>query len=532
MKKWAALIVLSMATFIIVIDTTIMNVSISALVEDLDTTVGGVQAAISIYALVMASFMLIGGKLGGIFGIKKTFVAGVGLFGVGTSIASFSQSLGMLIIGWSLIEGLGSALMMPNIQTLLRDSYNGTDRAYAYGIGSAVAAVGMAVGPIAGGLLTTYASWRWAFRLEVIIVVVVLLLNGRLRRDEAPGRRPGFDFIGALLSILGWASLVLGTLLISDYGLWEAKKPLVVGSLEIAPLGLSVVPCLYGAGLLLVLGLTRWERRQEERGGAGLFKPTLLKIEGLSAGIAVRFVMMFLTAAFLFTYPLLLQLTFEYSAIETGMALMPYSIATLITAILGARLSARFRAKRIIQVGFLLAIGGLIAIESTIKPGITPSDLASGAIYGAGMGLIASQILNLIFSSVKAGDTPETTGLNGTFEQLGNALGVALVGVIMLVSLSSGLTEGIDSSTAIPDQYKDAFIQSVDTGIELMSDAQLSGELQAAGADEGLQADVRDIYAANRTNAFKIGVAFLLLSSVAGMVITTGLSNRKLAGSE
>lgn len=528
MKKWSALIVLSMAMFIIVIDTTIMNVSISALVQDLDTTVGGVQAAISIYALVMAAFMLIGGKLGGIFGVKKTFMAGVALFGVGTGIASISQNLATLIIGWSVIEGLGSALMMPNIQTLLRDTYEGADRAYAYGIVSAVAAVGMAVGPIAGGLLTTYASWRWAFRLEVVIVVVVLVLHGQLKRDEAGEGRPGFDFIGAVLSVLGWSSLVLGTLLISDYGLWQAKQPLVLGSLEIAPLGLSVVPFLYGSGLLLILGLARWEHRQEERGKAVLFNPKIFKIEGLSWGFAVRFIMLFLTAAFLFTYPLLLQLTFEYSAIQTGLALMPYSIATLITAILGARLSARFRAKRIIQVGFLLAVGGLIAIESTIKPGITPADLASGAVYGAGGGLIASQILNLIFSSVKPEDTPEATGLNGTFEQLGNAMGVALVGVIMLASLTSGLKAEIDSSTAIPEDKKAAINQAVDQGIELMSDTQINSELDAAGADEGLKAQVREIYALNRTQAFKTGIAFLLLCSAAGLLVTTGLSNRKL----
>lgn len=528
MRKWSALIILSMAMFIIVIDTTIMNVSISALVEDLGTTVGGVQAAISIYALVMASFMLIGGKLGGIFGVKRTFIAGVACFGIGTGIASFSQSLGMLIIGWSVIEGLGSALMMPNIQTLLRKTYDSEDRAYAYGIISAVAAVGMAVGPIAGGLLTTYASWRWAFRLEVLIVVIVLVLHGQTKRDTLPEQRPGFDFIGAAISIFGWASIVLGTLLIGEYGLFEAKKPLVIGSWEIAPLGLSVAPFIIGLGLLLVLGLFRWERRLEDKGGDGLFKPSLFSIPGLSSGFAVRFVSLFVTAAFMFTFPLLLQLTFEYSAIETGLTLMPFSIALLITAIVGARLSSRFKAKRIIQVGFLAVIAGLVLMESTINPGLQPSDLASGAVFGAGLGLIASQILNLIFSSVDAEDTPETTGLNGTFEQLGNAMGVALVGVIMLASLTTGIQKGVEESTFIPENQQDAVVQPVESGIELVSDSQLNSGLEASGVDEATRTEILGIYSISRTDAFKGGIAFLLFVSVAGLIITTGLSNRKL----
>ncbi len=530
MRKWSALIILSMAMFIIVIDTTIMNVSISSLVEDLGTTVGGVQAAISIYALVMASFMLIGGKLGSIFGVKRIFIAGVACFGVGTGIASFSESLGMLIIGWSVIEGLGSALMMPNIQTLLRKTYDGEDRAYAYGIISAVAAVGMAVGPIAGGLLTTYASWRWAFRLEVLIVVIVLALHGRIKRDTLPEQRPGFDFIGAAISIIGWAAIVLGILLISDYGLFEAKQPLVIGSWEIAPLGFSAVPLIIGFGLLLILGLFRWERRLEDKGGDGLFKPSLFSIPGLSSGFAVRFVSLFVTADFMFTFPLLLQLTFEYSAIETGLTLMPFSIALLITAIVGARLSSRFKAKRIIQVGFLAVIAGLLFMESTIEPGLQPSDLASGSMFGAGLGLIVSQILNLIFSSVDAEDTPETTGLNGTFEQLGNAMGVALVGVIMLVTLTSGVQQGISVSAAIPGGQQDAAIRSVESGIELVSDSQLNGELEASGVDEATQAEVLEIYNVSRTDSFKTGIAFLLYISIAGLILTTGLSDRKLVG--
>lgn len=284
MKKWGTLATLSLAMFIIVIDTTIMNVSISALVVDLNTTVSGVQAVISIYALVMAAFVLIGGKLAAMFGPKRVFVTGLIVCSIGTTIASFSTSLPMLIFGWSILEGLGAALMIPNIQVLLRNAYEGEDRATAYGIVSAVAAVGAAVGPIVGGFFTTYVSWRWAFRSEIAIAIVVLILSRSLAKDVLEGEQPKFDFLGATLSIFGWSSIVMGILLSQKYGIFLAKEPFVIASLEIAPFGLSITPILVGLGVLLILLFFAWERRLEDRGADGLFSPTILAITGIRPG--------------------------------------------------------------------------------------------------------------------------------------------------------------------------------------------------------------------------------------------------------
>jgi MFS family permease len=532
MKKWSVLIILSMAILIIVIDTTIMNVSISALVEDLNTTVGGVQAAISIYALVMASFMLIGGKLADILGKKRTFLIGIVIFGIGTGIASFSTSLAMLIFGWALLEGLGSALMMPNTQTLLRDAYDGKDRAFAYGIISAVGAVGAAAGPIVGGFLTTYYSWRWAFRLEVLIVIIVLIFSGSIAKDQLAGKRPKFDLVGALLSIAGWSTIVLGILMGGQYGFWMAKQPLIIGELEIAPFGLSVVPFFIGFGAIMIMLLFRWERHLEQMGEDALFKPSLFQKAGLQAGFSVRFMQMAITAAFLFTFPLLMQLSFEFTAMETGVALIPFSVALLFTAILGARLSSRFRAKRIIQVGFVLAIAGLLSILASIQPNIKPSDLALGALFGAGVGLIASQILNLVLSSVGPADTPETTGLNGTFEQLGNSIGVALVGTMMLATVTAAIEKGVTDSNDFSSQEKAAIVQSLDAGIELMSNSQLNQDMEASGIDASTQETVLNIYADARTKGFKSGIAFLVFVAIIGLILSSGLADRKLVSTD
>jgi MFS family permease len=532
MKKWGALITLSLAMFIIVIDTTIMNVSISVLVVDLNTTVSGIQGAISIYALVMASLMLIGSRLADIVGPKRIFLIGLIIYSVGTTIASFSGSLGMMVFGWSFLEGVGAALMIPTLQILLRSQYKGADLATSYGVASAVGAVGAAVGPIVGGFFTTYVSWRWAFRSELAIAVVVLLLSSTLVADRLPDKRPRFDYVGALLSIVGWSSIVLGILLAQSYGFFLARQPFVLGPLEIAPFGLSISPVMVGFGVLMIMLLLHWENNLEEAGKDGLFHPSTLETPGLLPGIAVRFTHMMVIAAFLYIVPLLLQLSFSFTAMQTGLALMPFSLSLLVMAIVGARLSSRFFASRIIMVGFVIGLIGLLGVNASITPDATPQDLALGAVFGLGMGLIASQILNLILSSVPPQSTAETAGLNSTFEQLGNAIGVALVGSVMLGVLSMALVRGIDASAVIPVEAKAPLSAAVEQGIQLVSNETITEGLATANVDEAVSTELFDLYGIARTDAFKAGLALLAFFSLVALVLTLRLPKRKLVESE
>jgi MFS family permease len=432
-----------------------------------------------------------------------------------------------LIIGWSILEGLGSALMVPNIQTLLHDRYRGKDLAFSYGIISAVSAVGAAVGPILGGYLTTFHSWRWAFRLEVLIVIIVLVLSYQIQGDR-PEHRPRFDILGALLSILGFSTVVLSILMAQSYGIWLAKHPLMIGDRAIAPFGLSVVPFMFGAGVLVLMLLILWEWHLENVGGDGLFKPSLFQTPGLIPGFSVRFIHMGMMASFLFVAPLLLQLTFEFTAMQTGIALLPLSVAILVFAIIGARLSARFQAKRIIQVGYILAILGLVQITATMRPNATPSQLATGILFGIGAGLIASQILNLILSSVSDDDTTATSGLNATFEQLGNSIGVALVGAMMLGTLIAGLQQRVVDSPRIPEESKPAVITALESSVQLVSDSQLQQGLNQATVTDELRERITVAYRTERIHAFRGGMVFLIFTALVGLVLTTGLPNRKL----
>ncbi|MCB0193487.1 MAG: MFS transporter [Anaerolineae bacterium] len=532
MKQWSALITLSLAFFIIVIDTTIMNVSISVLVIDLNTTVTGVQSAISIYAMVMASLMLIGGRLSDVIGTKRTFLIGLIIYSVGTTMASLSNSLAAMIVGWSVLEGVGAALMIPTLQVLLRKQYSGAELAFAYGIVSAVAAIGAALGPIVGGFFTTFISWRWAFRTELVIAVIVLLMTRTLQPDEKTANRPKFDYVGALLSVVGWSSIVLGILLAQQYGFLLAKEPFTIGGLAIAPFGLSISPVMVGFGILMIMLLFRWESRLEDENKDGLFKPSIFATPYLKPGIAVRFVQMAVTAGFLYVYPLLLQLTFEYSAMQTGVALMPFSLALLVMAVLGARLSTRFSANRLIIVGLVVAVVGLMALGASIKPGIGPQDLAFGAVFGLGLGLIASQLLNLILSLVSPEQTAEAAGLNSTFEQLGNAIGVALLGTLMLTALSIGLQQNIAASTVIPTDVKTPLTTAVEDGVNLMSNTNLEDALNEAGAEELVKRELLDIYALVRTNAFKAAIGLLTFFTLVGLILSMWLPKHKLVEAE
>lgn len=532
MKKWGTLLLVSAAMFIIVIDTTIMNVSISALVEDLDTTVGGIQGAISLYALVMASFILIGGKLADLVGKRRIFLIGVVIFGTGTSIAAVSQSLGMLLFGWSLLEGIGSALMLPNTQTLLRARYEGQERATGYGVLASVGAIGAAVGPIVGGFLTTFYTWRYAFAFEVIIVVLVLLLRKHLPADEPIESPPRFDFGAAAFSILGWSCIVLGILLGGDYGFWEAKQPFVIGGLEIAPFGLSITPFLILFGGLSIAALLRWEERRVAAGQDVLFHPEILRIPRIRPGFFTRFLQMAITASFLFALPLLLQTSFSFTAMQTGIALLPFSAAVLVAALAGARFGARFPPRSQILMGFAFCITGLLVLAATITPEASAADLALGLPIGAGVGMIGAQVLNLVLSMGSEQQTPEVAGLNGTFEQLGNSIGVALVGTIMIVSLTRGTVEAIAANPDIPSEQQAAMVASAEQGIEVMSDEQLRAEMDAAGVPQEVREQVLAGYNESRAQAFRSSMVFLAFLALIGLFVAWRLPNKSLVDDE
>ncbi len=441
---------MSLAGFILVLDTTMINVAIPAIVGELKTTVQGVQAAISLYALVMAAFMLAGGKFADVYGMKKMFVMGSVLYGIGALTAALAPNLGVLVIGWSIVEGFGAALILPITMIACMLEYKGAKRAYAFAMIGGVQASAAAIGPIYGGFMTAQFSWRWAFASEIVIVLIMLALI-RPVRDSEPAKGETVDWLGIFESALGLALVVAGFIMSSQYGWWEAKRVFVVGGLEIAPFGLSIVPFVLGAGFIFIALFIHQQQRREDNALTPLLRLGLLDNQRFVSGVVVSGILNLILAGILFTTPLFLQSALDLDALQAGIALLPLSITTLVFALSTPGLGARFKPAYIVQLGFLVMIVGTLDLWFVTKTGIKAIDLAPGlAIFGVGTGLVLAQITNITQSAVTDEESGEAAGFNNAIRQLGTSLGTALIGAILLTHVYSGIAESVLEAQDIP----------------------------------------------------------------------------------
>jgi MFS family permease len=302
------------AQFVMVLDSSVMNVSISQIVADLDTTIQGVQLAITAYTLVMAALMLAGAKLGDIIGRDRTFALGLAVYGLGSLTTALSPNLTVLLIGWSLVEGLGAALVLPAIVSLIAATYGGGQRALAFGIVGGVAGAAVAAGPLIGGWVTTEFSWRYVFAGETLIVAVILILRRRFRSSPPAQRRRQLDLVGVALSALGLGLAVYGILKSSEWGWVEPRGALTVGGNEITPFGFSIVPFFTLAGLGCLAAFAIWEERREREGRDTLLDRSLLRIESLRAGLTTLMMQQLILLGTFFVLPVYLQVVLGLDA--------------------------------------------------------------------------------------------------------------------------------------------------------------------------------------------------------------------------
>jgi EmrB/QacA subfamily drug resistance transporter len=455
-RKWGSLLVLSLALAIIIIDTTLLNVSLETLIRELHTTLQSLQWVISAYSLTLAALTVTGGRLGDIFGRKRMFRLGAILFAVGSFIASISGSVPTLIAGESIVEGIGAALMMPATASLLVAKYRGHDRALAFGVWGGVAAAASAVGPILGGFLTTHYSWRWGFRINIGVVALLLLGSLAIGDEPAHGKKT-IDFVGVLLSALGLLAVVFGIIEASSYGWIHALKPFAVGGREL-PLGsLSIVPFAILLGLLILAGFFLWERRVERAGGMPLVSLRLFGNRSFLAGASVTGVMMLGQNGVIFSLPVFLQSVRGLDAFHTGLTLLPMSVLLLIVSPAAAMLTRKIPHKRLVQAGLVVNVCALLALRFALGVDTPLGWLVPGlALYGIGLGLVLSQINNLTLSSVPVEEAGEASGVTNTFRQIGSSLGAAIIGSVLLTSIVVDLQATVGRSARIPPPEKPA----------------------------------------------------------------------------
>jgi EmrB/QacA subfamily drug resistance transporter len=515
--------VLAAAQFVMIIDSTVMNVSISTIVAELNTTIVGMQTAITMFTLVMAAFMLTGGKVGNRMGAKRAFALGLVVYGTGSLLTSLAPNLATLLVGWSLLEGLGAVLVIPAIAGLTSANYSGKQRALAFGILGGVAGAAAAAGPIIGGLVTTYASWRLVFAAETVMCIGILIASRRMASPE-PVRGTRFDFLGAVLSILGLGAVVFGVLQSSQWG-WvtaSTKAP-------IAPLGYSPVLWLILIGTVLLALFVRWEGRVARKGAEPLLDLTLFRIPTLRAGLSMLAVQQFVVMGTFFVLPLFLQTVLGLDALDTGMKLLPMSVCLFVFALAGSTLTGRFGARAIARIGVIAMLAAELTLQFSLDPQLRSASFAIAlGLLGTGLGLLASQLGNVNLSSVPVDRGSEVGGLQGTVQNLGASLGTALVGAILISTLGTGFVATVNANPNLPPAVLQAVEKAKAGGMDFVS----SSVVEQAATSKGLPADEVDAlvkdYEDAQISALKRSVGVLAIIALCGLWFVKGLPGREV----
>jgi len=453
-------VLLAMAMFVLVVDTSLMNVSISAVVHDLHTTVSGVQSAIALEALVSAAFILIGSKVGDLMGRKKAYVLGLLGYAVGALAMTLAQDLIVIIIFWAIVGGLGASLLLPSMQSLIHGNFEGAAKKKAYAMVGAAAAIAAAVGPLLGGFITTYLSWRVGFLLEDIIIVVVL--SGlRLVRD-APYTGPRHvDVVGSLLSVVGMGGVVLSILVWQEGG--EAVGALLV-------LGL--------AGMAL---LAWWLRSRKAAGKPTLLDPDLFKAKAFRIGVTQQMLQQISLGGAMIALPIYLQMVLEYNALEAGLSLAPLSLSMFAVALAAGRRAGKRRPASLVRFGFLLlavGMGALIPLVPRVSSGwylVIPLLVA-----GSGLGLLVSQLNNFTLGPISEERVSEAAGVNSAGGSFGLSFGLAFAGAIMLATLSFAFTNLSQNSSVLHGPAQRHIATALEHDAQVMSNTQLEAELGVA----------------------------------------------------
>ncbi|WP_435072915.1 MFS transporter [Halorubrum sp. HHNYT27] len=430
---WAAAVIAALSLFLGVLDTSMMNVAVPSIVRDLNTTVASMQAAIAAYSMVMAAFIIPGGALRAAVDTKRLLIGTLAVYSVGTLLAGLSWSMTMLFVSWSIVEGLAGALLLPITYSIIVENYTGADRARAFGAIGGVTAVGVAVGPILGGTLTTYASWRWGFLGEFLVVLVIVGLTLRYLPSRPADARIELDVVGTMLSILAVVAVIGGSLLAGTYGWIRPIRPFSVGGVLVQPLGLSPAVWCIALGVALLAGFVQWEFRQERIGKPTLVPAAVLRNPTFAAGILTFGSESLFLAGFMFTIPVFLQSALGYSAFDSGVALLPFSAATLAVAVTSTGWRAYVAQKRLIQGGLVLIGVGMLLLMDAVAVGVTIAELAVPmTVVGLGLGLFTGQIVDLTMSAVPESFSDISSGIINSLSQLAYAFGTAVAGSVLL----------------------------------------------------------------------------------------------------
>ncbi|MFJ6938657.1 MFS transporter [Streptomyces sp. NPDC101132] len=512
----ARVVLLTLATgqFLMALDSSVMNVSIATVAEDVGTTVSGMQGAITAYTLVMAMLMISGGKVGALIGRRRAFMIGCVVYGCGSLLTSLAPNLTVLLVGWSFLEGVGAALIMPAIVALVASNFGKEQRPAAYGLVAAAAAVAIAVGPLIGGLATTFFSWRWVFAGESVLVLVILVLARRFA-DAPADHRPRVDVPGAVLSAAGIGLFVFALLRTSEWG-WFRPKPGGPAWFTLSP----VVWLMLG-GVLLVWVFFRWEARLVKRGAEPLVDPGLLENRQLTGGLTIFLFQYLVQMGVFFVVPLYLSVALGLSALHTGALILPLSLTLLAAAVGIPRFLPRASPRRVVRFGILVMLVGAVVLMALLDPDSGPEVVTVPMLLiGLGIGALASQLGAVTVSAVPDEQSAEVGGVQNTVTNLGASIGTALAGSIMVAVLASSFLASIDQNPAVPAGVKTQAHTSLAGSAPFLSDAQLEDALDAAGTDPAVTEAALEANDSARIEGLKAALGILAFAALLSLFFT------------
>jgi MFS family permease len=489
-------ILLAMAMFVLVVDTSLMNVSISAVVHDLHTTASGVQSAIALEALVSAAFILIGSKIGDLIGRKRAYVIGLLAYGAGAVSMTLAQSLLPIVIFWAVVGGLGASLLLPAMQSLIHGNFQGAMQRRAYALVGAAAAIAAAIGPLVGGFITTYLSWRVAFAGEVVIIAIVIFGSKLIHDVPYTGER-GVDVVGAVLSALGMGGVVLGILV------WQE--------------GGKYVGLLIAVGVVALGSLTWWLRKRKREGKPALLDAGLFASKYFRLGISSQTMQQIALGGLMIALPIYLQMVLEYNAMQAGLSLAPLSLSMFAVALLAGKRAGQRSPSQIIRAGFfLLAVGVAVLIPIVPRTHSGWAMVVPLLLAGSGLGLLVSQLNNYTLSPIEEERVSEAAGVNSAGGSFGLSFGLALAGSLMLASLAFTFTALAEQSTILPPAEQQAVAKALDEDAQVMSNTALDALI--VNQPPAYEAEIIRINTEARPISLQIALLVPLLAGLLGLV--------------
>ncbi len=460
-NRWYALIFIALGLAIVVIDNTVLNVSIPYMLRDLNASLNAIEWVISGYALTIATLLITFGRLGDLYGRKKTFLIGIIIFAIGSFASSTATTATTIIVGRAIIQAMGAAMTLTSALALIVSTFYGKERAIAFGIWGSIAGASATVGPLLGGYLTTYYSWRWSLRINVFVALVAII--GSIFIKESKGTKgPYFDYLGMILSGAGLFCLVFAFIEVPVYGWLAPIAPFAIFGQAWPLTSISIIPFFFLAAFIFLALFVITEIRLERRGKSPLLTLSMFKSTIFTLGSVILFIMTLGLFGTFFVVPIYLENVLGLNALDTGLALLFTSIGMFIFGISSGFIASRINIKWVSAIGiFMLALGAYL-LPRSINVNATIVSLAPGLIpLGIGFGMSSAQLNNMILSSAPVELAGEASGESTTMRQLGVSIGIAIIGAIFAAVLASNISSTILADNAIPSGYKAPIISSL-----------------------------------------------------------------------